>query len=161
MTTTIKSACEKICLQELPDEISLGLFISNCPNKCKNCHSPWLREDTGNELFTILPNLLRNYKDKVSCILFMGGDDSKQIDQLEIALCYCKAKGFKTALYSGFDAKYCPERLLPLLDYIKIGSYKEEFGGLNCPTTNQRLYKKIDGDWKDITSQFWTSPIDK
>ena len=30
--------------------------------------------------------------------------------------------------------------IIEKLDYIKVGSYKEELGGLNCPTTNQKFY---------------------
>lgn len=43
---------------------------------------------------------------------------------------------------------------------IKIGHYDQELGGLDSPTTNQRLYKiehQGDGSYKqvDITSSFW------
>lgn len=155
----MKAANEKICFQEIPDEISLGLFISNCPNRCPNCHSPYLREDCGQDVFYRLPTIVREYYDQISCILFMGGDDPKQIEELIVALGYCKSKNLKTALYSGFDNLNNDERLLSLLDYYKIGSYKEECGGLNKTTTNQRLYKKENGEWKDITYKFWTSEI--
>ena len=49
-------------------------------------------------------------------------------------------------------------------DYIKLGHYDEELGGLNKETTNQRLYKIThevleDGvkklEFKDITHLFW------
>lgn len=157
----MKSVDEIICFQEIPDEISLGLSISNCPNNCKNCHSPWLREDIGKEVAAILPQLVRKYSGQISCVLFMGGDDSKQIDDLKRMLHYCRAKELKTALYSGFDVNPRINELLPLLDYYKIGSYQEEKGALKSPTTNQRLYKKEDGEWKDITHLFWTSVIEK
>lgn len=28
------------------------------------------------------------------------------------------------------------------LDYVKLGPYDEKCGGLNCTTTNQRMYKR-------------------
>ena len=46
----------------------------------------------------------------------------------------------------------------PFFDYIKIGPYIAERGGLDSPTTNQRMYKKQpDGHWEDITSAFQRS----
>ena len=40
-------------------------------------------------------------------------------------------------------------------DYIKVGRYDEFLGPLNSRTTNQRLYKVIDGRLFDITNRFW------
>ena len=154
----MKSASEMICFQEVPDEVSLSFSISNCPNNCKDCHSPWLREDCGEDVFWKLPPLLRKYKDKITCVLFMGGNDEKQYYELLTALHYCRGKGFKTALYTGFNEMPSSE-LLAQLDYVKIGSYVEELGGLKNPKTNQRLYKKTNGEWKDITYKFWTSDM--
>ena len=147
-----------ICFQEIPDEISLSFSISNCPNSCPGCHSPHLRTDCGRDVFAILPQLLRKYKDKISCVLFMGGDDYEQEPQLLEALCYCRGKGFKTALYSGFNI-FPNDILSEQLDYVKVGSYEQDLGPLNYPTTNQRLYKKENGEWKDITYRFWTSEM--
>ena len=155
----MKSPSYTICFQEIPDEISLSFAISNCPNNCEGCHSPWLREDCGEDVYWLLPQLLRKYENKISCVLFMGGDDPAQLFQLETALHYCRGKGFKTALYSGFNAWPADNDLLQQLDYIKIGSYKQELGALKSPTTNQRLYKKENGEWKDITYKFWTSDM--
>ena len=63
--------------------------------------------------------------------------------------------GFKTALYTGSD-DIPPAYIMEHLDYLKVGAYKEEFGGLQSRSTNQRMFTvqrgKID---KDITSQFW------
>ena len=154
----MKSASEMICFQEVPDEISLSFSISNCPNNCIGCHSPWLREDCGRDVFWLLPQLVRKYQDKITCVLFMGGDDAKQKHQLLSALHYCKVKGLKTALYSGFD-QWPDQELLELLDYIKIGSYQISYGGLKSTTTNQKMYKKYNGEWEDITYKFWSSDI--
>lgn len=90
----------------------------------------------------------------------MGGDDDRQIDSLALNLAACKAYGFKTALYSGFELEHALEHpdLLYLLDYIKVGPYIEELGGLKETTTNQRLYKIVDGKiTEDITNKFWRS----
>lgn len=31
-----------IVFSEIPDEVTLAINISGCPNKCKNCHSQYL-----------------------------------------------------------------------------------------------------------------------
>ena len=54
----MKSASEAICLQEVPDEISLSLAISNCPCHCDGCHSKYLWEDCGRDAFEVLKNKL-------------------------------------------------------------------------------------------------------
>lgn len=160
MTTSIKYFTKKICFQEIPDEISYTYFLTNCPNNCKNCHSPHLREDIGTSVAMSLPFDLQAQAGICSCILFMGGDDDKQIDSLAVNLAVCKAYGFKTALYSGFELEHATQKLdlLSLLDYIKVGPYIEELGGLKSKTTNQRLYKVTDGKiTEDITNKFWRS----
>ena len=39
-----------VTFNEVPDEISLCINISGCPNRCPGCHSPELWEDIGTEL---------------------------------------------------------------------------------------------------------------
>ena len=52
---------------------------------------------------------------------------------------------------------------ISIFDYIKLGPYKKELGGLDNKNTNQRLYMKVDGNelnatFIDITSKsFWES----
>jgi anaerobic ribonucleoside-triphosphate reductase activating protein len=43
--------CETdIVFREFPDEVTLAVNISNCPHRCKGCHSPHLQTDCGTEL---------------------------------------------------------------------------------------------------------------
>jgi anaerobic ribonucleoside-triphosphate reductase activating protein len=157
----MKSASEMICFQEVPDEVSLSFSISNGPYRCEGCHSPHLRTDCGRELEEILSPLLEKYDGLISCVLFMGGDDPQQLNELIQWVHICKRYGLKAALYSGQDKFPTNSELLMWLDYIKVGSYQQALGGLKNPNTNQRLYKKIQGEWKDITHRFWTSAINK
>lgn len=145
----------EIVFQEVPDEISLAINITNCPNLCPNCHSPWLREDIGKKLTReIIDNAINKYKNQITCILFMGGDHSLE-DIIDLSY-YIKEshKEIKTAWYSG-------KNKIPNLhpnnpfNYIKIGEYQEEKGGLNNPKTNQRLYKLEKEEIQDITNRFW------
>ena len=157
----MKSASEMICFQEVPDEVCLSLSISKCPFRCEGCHSPWLRTDCGRELDIVLVPLLKKYKDLISCVLFMGGDDLAQIEELKNWLIICRQYGFKTALYSGHNSKEHLQDIEHLIDYVKIGEYRQDLGGLKNPTTNQRLYRNTYKGWKDITYKFWTSDIIK
>jgi anaerobic ribonucleoside-triphosphate reductase activating protein len=145
-------------LQEVPDEISLIIPLAGCGHKCKNCHSPHYQNKKNGEVlsWSIYLNLLEQYNNKVSCICFFGGEHSK-----ELASFIWNAKSFfnkKIALYSGYDTiDSIPNNsdFINFLDYIKIGHYNEELGGLESKTTNQKLYKKIDNVFIDITTKFW------
>ena len=59
----------------------------------------------------------------------------------------------KTAWYTGLSE--IPNINLDYFDYIKIGAYIKDLGGLKSPTTNQRLYKIEDKKLEDITYKFW------
>ena len=150
----MKVASFDIVFQEVPNEVSLALNISGCPNRCKGCHSPHLWEDTGEELTTdLLEGLLNRYGAGITCVCFMGGDqDSAYVAQLAS---FIRARGLKTAWYSGreFDIATCPEA--EQFDYIKTGPYIEALGGLKNPITNQRMYRKDGDKWFDITNSFW------
>ncbi len=130
-----------IVCQEVPDEVTLALNISGCPNHCPGCHSPWLWEDEGEAMTEeLMTGLIGKYCNAITCVCFMGGDANSQ--QIEEAARWIKTgyPNLKTAWYSGkpdtppgFDIK--------VLDYIKLGPYIEALGGLKSPTTNQAIYK--------------------
>lgn len=64
-----------IVFQEIPDEVTLAINLSNCPNRCKGCHSPHLLENVGESLTEeSLGHLLQKYGKAVTCVCFMGGD---------------------------------------------------------------------------------------
>lgn len=148
-----------ITFAEVPNEISLCLNISNCPYKCPGCHSKYLWKDVGEELTkTVILDLATSNRG-ISCVCFMGGDSD--IDTLiDIAKYVKDYLHLKTAWYTGNDN---PE-FYPVFDYIKVGPYKEEFGPLNSPTTNQRFYikgssmNKMDAnqnEYYEKTDLFW------
>ena len=69
----------------------------------------------------------------------MGGDQApSQVNSLAE---YVKSKfpHLKTAWYSGFDTIH-KDISISNFDYIKIGPYLEEKGGLRSPSTNQVFY---------------------
>lgn len=152
----LRFASYDIVFQEIPGEVTLALNLSNCPNACKGCHSPHLREDIGEVLDTeVLAALLEEYGDAVSCVCFMGGDaDPAAVERSAVLVKRLSGGKLKTAWYSGMDELASGIRAAHF-DYIKIGSYIEALGGLASPTTNQRFYRVENGELHDRTSVFW------
>jgi anaerobic ribonucleoside-triphosphate reductase activating protein len=126
-----------IVLQEVPNEVSIVFEISGCPHKCEGCHSNYLAEDKGKKLTAeVYRKVLNNYRALASCVLFMGGEWDEDIKEfLDIARAY----GFKTALYTGAEWQDLESGIKKRLDYLKVGAYKAECGGLSEKSTNQRF----------------------
>lgn len=136
-----------IALQEVPNEISLVINVSGCPHKCEGCHSQYLWEYGGNILLDDFVELLSKYKDMITCVCFMGGEQNK--DELCGYLMFIKSIGLKTCLYSGCDSIEDLSDLLQYLDWVKIGRYIESLTtdtniqyGIKLATSNQNIYKK-------------------
>nr|DAH69549.1 MAG TPA: anaerobic ribonucleoside-triphosphate reductase activating protein [Bacteriophage sp.]DAR01803.1 MAG TPA: anaerobic ribonucleoside-triphosphate reductase activating protein [Crassvirales sp.] len=144
----------KIVMQEIPDEVTLAINISNCPCHCKGCHSSYLAEDIGTDLTFEELLQLCSKNTGITCVSFMGGDsEPSYINKLAEVLKEGELP-IRTAWYSGRDT-ISNEINLENFDYIKVGRYDEFLGPLNSRTTNQRLYKVIDGRLFDITNRFW------
>ena len=141
-----------ILFQEVPNEVSLVLNISNCPYHCPSCHSKFLWEDVGESLDDILKDLLDKYKNLITFVCFMGGDQSA--DELISALNHIKQIGLKTCLYTGCDNLNELTMFFPYLDFLKYGSYRDEFGGLDSENTNQVFLSKKNSEWLDTTFLF-------
>ena len=126
-----------IVCQEIPDEITLAVNISCCPNRCPGCHSPWLWSDEGKVMDEeLLASLIGRYSAAITCFCFMGGDAEPMEVQRLAGWIRQTYPQLKTAWYSGretlpngFDVRS--------LDFLKLGPYIEKLGGLKSPTTNQ------------------------
>lgn len=145
-----------VSFQEIPDEISLCINISNCPNNCPGCHSAYLKDDIGTPLtYTELMRILKDIRG-ITCVCFMGGD--KEPWEIQRLAQFVKEKGLKVAWYSGKQELHEDIRLANF-DYVKLGPYIEELGPLTSRTTNQVMYKidhLADRPFVvDITSRFW------
>lgn len=152
-----------VVFSEIPGETTLALNISNCCNNCRGCHSPYLRTDIGDILDKVyINNKLEKYIKKCTCVLFLGeGNDQTELLRINR---YIKNKySIKTALYSGRKAEFIENDIWRNFDYVKTGPYIEEFGPLDNPNTNQKLWKleegyipgSINGKFVDITNMFW------
>ncbi len=145
-----------IVFQEIPDEVTLAINISNCPCHCPGCHSHYLWEDIGDPLDAkAIDAFVAEFGADITCISFMGGDaEPEAVNRLA---CYIHEAypAYKVAWYSGKTviSSAIDKRDF---DYIKIGPFIRHLGPLSSRTTNQRLYHiSRDGAMHDITSRFW------
>ena len=138
-----------IVMEEIPRRVSLALEISNCQGCCRECHSPFLREDIGEELTPDVVDRLIGENFGIDCVLLLGeGNDPDAVRSLAKHIRDAHP-GLSTAIYSGRTA--VEDELFDIFDYVKVGPYIPEKGPLNNPGTNQRLYCHRE----DITSVFW------
>ena len=87
----LKYANFDIVFQEVPDEVTLAINISNCPNQCVGCHSQYLWKDVGYVLDKeSLDELVAKYRTGITCVCFMGGD-AEPYDVANLAM-YVKNK---------------------------------------------------------------------
>ena len=140
-----------VVLEEIPDRVSLAVDISNCRGNCVGCHSPFLKQDIGEELTPAVIDALVADNFGVNCFLFLG--EGKDPETLLSLARHARSLGLETALYSGREE--VEEEYWQVFDYIKLGPYLPECGPLNQPTTNQHLYHIIEGKPVDITARFW------
>ena len=139
----------QVVFSEIPGEITLAINISNCPLRCKGCHSPELWEDVGTELTKEEVSDLIKKNTGITCVCFMGGDRN-YLEIEELAQWVKNNFNLKTAWYSGREE--IPSNLRKdLFNYVKFGSYIESLGGLNVKGTNQRLYRVEEKKECDLT----------
>ena len=145
-----------VVFQEIPDEVTLAVNISNCPCRCPGCHSRYLWEDIGLPLdVDAIDDFVKKVGEDITCIAFMGGDAEPVEVNMLAEYVHETYPMLKVAWYSGrirLPSVIKKENF----DYIKIGPYIRHLGPLKDSTTNQRLYRIDDnGEMVDITSRFW------
>lgn len=143
-----------VVLEEIPDRVTLAVEISNCQGSCVGCHSPFLKDDIGEELTVETVDRLIEENFGVNCFLLLGeGKDPAAVLAIAAHMRRCHPD-IEIALYSG-RTEVEPE-LFKAFDYVKVGPYIAEFGPLNKKTTNQRLFHHGE----DITSRFWSKGLE-
>lgn len=134
----LKYLYAKEVFKEVPDEITLAIAISNCQIKCHGCNQKELWEDKGTTLDVYGLNKLINTHHGITCVCFMGSGNKEYAELNKLAK-EVRSKGLKVAVYLGEDS--IPTELnLKYYDFIKIGHWDLDKGGLNSPTTNQTMY---------------------
>jgi len=147
-----------VVFREFPDEITLAINLSLCPNRCEGCHSPYLREDVGEELTKDVLSELVNKNNGITCVGFMGGDND--VSTLVSLMRHVKeTTGLNCGWYSGKDEMNQEVVKSGACDYIKVGHYDHNRGPIDNPNTNQRMYflTDIGTGYVDITEQFWNN----
>ena len=138
----------QITTQDVLDEIALAISMSGCPLHCKGCHSSFTWDPRFGEELTNdkLEQLIKKNK-YISCVLFYGGE--WQMNRLMELIGIVKNNSLKVCLYTGLMLEEIVKtkmELLSVLDYIKVGRWIKEKGGLNKKTTNQRFYKVVNNE---------------
>lgn len=138
-----------IVLQEIPNEVSLSFTITGCGLRCIGCHSEYLWDKNNGEVLTdeLFVSLIKKYEGMISCVLFMGGE--WHLEELLNKIKFVNEIGLKTALYTGLNDRQIERKtpqLLTELNYLKTGRWSERLGGLNQPTTNQKLRNLKTGE---------------
>lgn len=152
----LKYISTDIVFQEVPDEVSIAISITGCPNHCPDCHSKYLWEDTGDELNEdAVDDIVSKYRDDITCVCFMGGDRDKHEVYRLAKHVKEKYPELKTAWYSGareIDNDFPWKDF----DYVKVGPYIQRHGPLDSADTNQYMLKRVNGTtWEDITYVFY------
>lgn len=149
---TIKYESTLVTFTEVPDEIALCFNISGCPCFCEGCFEPWLKDDIGIKLTAaVLEDEIASHP-HITTVCFMGGDRYYEALTTLITEVQQRYPQLKWAMYSGRTD--IPPSLKSLLDYYKVGPYIAKYGPLDNINTNQRMYRKKDGMWEDITFRF-------
>lgn len=148
---------------EVPDEISAGLYIHGCPYHCPNCHTPecW---DTYGSNYTFTPltytnftNIVNAYSKHITNIIFFGGDWDQSLLFFYLMILYNEFPNLKRTVYGGSELSDYNKLVLEKIDYLKTGKYIESLGGLQSSSTNQKLYRLVNGViQEDITYKFWS-----
>lgn len=135
----LKYLYTKEVFSEVPSEVSLGVSLSGCTIHCHGCHSRELWEDKGTPLTIKELDKLLSKHQGITCLLLLGGEHD--IDSLIELFQYARQR-VKTAWYCGLDM--VPKEklgILQYLDFIKVGHFDYELGGLSSPSTNQRFFR--------------------
>ena len=161
-----------ITLSEIPGKTALIVEFANCQQRCPGCHSQYLwcpGEDLS--LSEVLTYIDCSLNEDVNCILLMGGTTNgiPLEDLKKLVESIYKRFAIPTAIYSGLPEEETRMSEMAAwfgLDYLKTGDYREELGGIECPRSNQKFYKKdfrhtlkdnvlkVEFFWDDITYKF-------
>lgn len=146
----MRYACHTVGTLEVPGELSLIYTITGCPLRCRGCHSADLRSPVAGrplEKAGFVAELQR-YQGLATCVCFLGGE--WEPDELIERLREAHAWGYKTCLYTGRGM--VDDEIAAELDYVKLGPFVPELGGLDTPGTNQRFLDLRTG--RNLTAEF-------
>lgn len=150
-----------ISMNEIPDHIAVAIELGNCSRRCKGCHSEWCRKKLPKaqwtEMEAIMMKVNKLVKQGADAIVLMGGTTNGiSPEDLTRAINILNTYA-PVGLYSGADFSSNIHSYLKRnakLRWLKTGSFIQECGGLDSPTTNQRFFINTSKGWIDATSVF-------
>ena len=165
-----------ITTSEIPGETAVYIEFSGCRQNCPGCHSQHLIGEQGDSLnledtvYNVWA-ITQKYQGDITTVVLMGGTTNNGITEAALTALIrslTRKTNLPIGLYSGQDED--PDKYLGIeaIQWLKVGSYKKDLGGLEEPTTNQRFYVRehiIETDqygvysgriphWVDMTKQF-------
>ena len=132
------------------------VYCAKCNMRCKGCHNPqsWnIRNGKPISVNKLAELLLENGND----ITFSGGECSLQANAFIKLAEILKNNGRNIWLYSGNTYEILvsnpqTKKLLDLVDVLVDGKFEEDKKDINLifkGSSNQRIWKKINGEWKE------------
>ena len=107
---------------EFHGNMSLVIFMSQCPLACRYCHNVELLEDTTEKSFEEVKADIDHAADFIDAVVLSGGEPLMQLDALIEILTYVKSINLKTKLdTSGIYPEKIEKLLeLELLDFVSL-----------------------------------------
>ena len=140
---------------------SITIWFSGCSLRCKNCHNRklWDKEYGHKYYASAVAKIVRAECNKlnIKSVVLLGGEPLQQDKEELLSLCrLLKEAGLKIWLYTGYDFQDADD--FGILEYIytvKCGEYIERLKQDGFPaSSNQRVYRRVDKYFEDITEQF-------
>ena len=146
MSILVPLVASGITMNEIPGRIAVYFELGNCTQGCAGCHSPHLSEQQVLATTPIeeLEGIAEEQMAKgANAILIMGGTTNGISKHDLVTLLRRLSCILPVCLYSGSDDEEYDKEIAKVasISWLKTGSYKEEYGGLDNPRTNQRFYE--------------------
>lgn len=110
---------------EVPQEISLCIYLSGCIYRCEHCHYQDLQApDGGNLLAENFEPLFLAYQAYMTCLCFLGEGSACDQHELLHYVEYAHAKNVKSCLYTGKEQL---EDWMQLCKNWKVSAAKRAF----------------------------------
>lgn len=138
---------------------SFTIWFSGCSLRCKNCHNRKLWDKRYGDRYHTeqVAKIARATCNKLrlKSVVLLGGEPLQQDEQELLCLCRLLSDaGLKIWLYTGYTFDDINKNILKYIYTVKCGRYIDERRQDGFPaSSNQRVYRSIAGDFKDITEE--------
>ena len=137
--------------------VALTIYTQGCPHHCDECFSPqtwdfeggmeWTKQDEDNLIYC-----LKNYK--YDWLVLLGGEPMCNLDFCQYLIDIVKElqSNIRVWCYTGFEFdKIRDLNIMDYIDVVKCGKFIKELSNVKLKymgSSNQKLYRKINGEWK-------------